>query len=148
MIREMKSSDLDIICEIENDLFSSPWKREDFRYQIEDNEFSHDFVLSNNDEIIGYVGLWILFEHAQITTLGVAKKYQGRGLSKKLMDYIIKKAEEFGCEDISLEVRVSNSTAISLYEKYGFIRINIRKSYYINPVEDAYLMMKPLGGML
>lgn len=148
MIREMKISDLDFVCKLENELFSSPWKREDFRYQIEDNEFSHDYVLIENDEIVGYIGMWILFEHAQITTLGIDKKHQGKGLSKQLMNHAIQRAGEFGCEDIALEVRISNSIAINLYKKYGFIQINIRKSYYVNPIEDAYLMMKPLGGTL
>ena len=64
------------------------------------------------------------------------------------MNHVIRMAEENGCEDISLEVRISNKKAINLYEKYGFIQINVRKSYYANPIEDAYLMMKPLGGML
>ena len=148
MIREMKIEDLNFVFELEKELFTSPWKKEDFRYQIEDNEFSHDFVLIENGEIVGYIGFLVLFEHAQITTIGIAKKVQGKGLSKLLMDHVIEIAEKCGCEDISLEVRISNDRAISLYEKYGFIQINIRKGYYINPIEDAYLMMKPLGGLL
>lgn len=148
MIREMVTSDLDEIVKMENELFSSPWKKEDFRYQVEENEFSHDYVLETEGEIIGYVGFWTLFEHAQITTLGVARKYQGKGFSKLLMEKALAVACELGCEDMSLEVRVSNTRAIGLYEKYGFIQINVRKSYYENPIEDAYLMMKPLGGLL
>ena len=62
------------------------------------------------------------------------------------MDKIISVANESKCENITLEVRVSNVAAISLYKKYGFIIANIRKSYYSDNHEDAYLMIKPLGG--
>ena len=64
------------------------------------------------------------------------------------MDHLINCAAEKGCEMISLEVRVSNAPALTCYKKYGFEIINIRKSYYQDNHEDAYLMMKPIGGNL
>ena len=51
------------------------------------------------------------------------------------------------CDTMSLEVRVSNDKAIALYKKNGFITVNTRKGYYQDNHEDAYLMVKPLGGM-
>ena len=65
-----------------------------------------------------------------------------------MMNYIVEQAELNGCENVSLEVRVSNDKAIKLYEKNGFININTRKNYYDDNHEDAYLMVKPLGGNL
>lgn len=146
MIRKMKLSDLDQIMMIENDLFTSPWKKSDYEYEIKSNPYSKYYVLEENSVIIGYIGIWIIFDIAQITTIGVSKDYQGNGLSNILINKAIEEANSANCDNISLEVRVSNDVAISLYKKHGFINVNTRKAYYSDNFEDAYLMVKPLGG--
>ncbi|MEG0277500.1 MAG: GNAT family N-acetyltransferase, partial [Coprobacillus sp.] len=72
---------------------------------------------------------------------------QRQGYAKILMDEMIQFAFEEGCNVMSLEVRVSNQSAISLYEKCGFINQAIRKNYYQDNHEDAYLMVKGLEGL-
>ena len=149
MIREMTLNDLDVICEMELRLFSSPWSRKDYETELKENPFSHLYVAENEDgTIVGYAGVWTTFDQAQITTIGVDKPYRRQHWASQLMDKLLQVSAENDCEVISLEVRVSNEAAMSCYKKYGFDIINIRKSYYQDNHEDAYLMMRPVGGSL
>ena len=139
LLRAMAVNDLDQIIVLEHQLFSSPWSKEDYLYELSSNPYAKYYVLED-DKIIGYVGMWITYETAQITTIGIAKERQGQGLSKLLMNKV--DGETRDCEAITLEVRVSNTRAIRLYESYGFLKEAIRKDYYLDNHEDAYLMMK------
>ncbi|MFQ8706866.1 MAG: ribosomal protein S18-alanine N-acetyltransferase [Thomasclavelia sp.] len=144
LIRRMDWSDIDMIVALEHELFSSPWDRDAFEYELGKNAFSSILVLEENGEILGYIGMWLLGDQTQITTLGVKKKFQGNGYAKILMDKCIEVTKNLGYRNINLEVRVSNQKAINLYEKCGFKIITIRKNYYQNNHEDAYLMIKKM----
>ncbi|MCI5773188.1 MAG: ribosomal protein S18-alanine N-acetyltransferase [Erysipelotrichaceae bacterium] len=148
MIRKMTKDDLMTICKLEAKLFTPPWQMKDFLYELTENPYSQYFVYIIDDQVVGYIGLWLIFEQAQITTLGVDEAFQKQGIGSKLLDHAIMQANEALCEIMSLEVRVSNHKAIGLYEKKGFETVNIRKGYYQDNHEDAYLMIKPLGGNL
>lgn len=144
-IREMKSDDLKRVVELENVLFLSPWKEEDFLHEIKENPMAGYYVFEKENAIIGYIGLWFLGDQCQITTIATDQKYQGHGYASQLMEYAIEKSEELHYQNVNLEVRVSNSKAIGLYEKFGFKNVALRKRYYSNG-EDAYLMIKELEG--
>lgn len=145
MIRDMKLSDLDQVMEIEKEAFNEHWKKEDFIYEIQENEFSTMLVYEENNQILGMIGYYILFDDAQITTLAVRKKCKGNHLGTNLMEEMIEDCNEKKCSVLSLEVRVGNTPAIQLYKKFGFVEMNIRKGYYEDG-EDALFMMKALGG--
>lgn len=146
MIRRMKKEDLAAVFNLECALFpKGAWTQQAFTYELHDNPFAQLYVWEENGEIIGYCDLWILYEQAQIANLAVAKKWQGKGYGQKLMNHMIQKAVAADCETISLEVRVSNKAALRLYTAAGFCTANIRKHYYEDG-ENAYLMVKPLGG--
>lgn len=146
LIRAMDIDDLDRIVELEQLLFTSSWNKSDFLYEILENQFSFNFVLENDDIIVGYVGVWLIYEQSQITTIGIDPHYQRRGYGTELMRAMIDLASQHGCEVMSLEVRVSNELAILLYESLGFEKQAIRKDYYQDNHEDAYLMIKRLEG--
>ncbi len=146
MIRRMEERDLKRITELEEELFpADPWQENNFLYEMNENPYARLSVYEEDGKIAGYSDLWIMFEQAQIANLAVAEGCQGRGIGRALMAHCLREAEEAGCEIISLEVRVSNARAISLYQKSGFIRTAVRKGYYENG-EDADLMVRPLGG--
>ena len=88
--------------------------------------------------------MWNLGDQTQITTLGVAKKHQGHGYSKVLMNKCIEISSYLGYDNINLEVRVSNQRAINLYQSCGFKIVAVRKDYYQDTHEDAYLMIKEM----
>ncbi len=132
-------SDFDRIMLIETQAFVEPYTKDLYLYDFLNHPYSEYYKLVLNEEIIGFFGLWIIFEDAQITTLAVDPSYQGLGYGNVIMDFIISYIREKGCQNITLEVRISNIQAIHLYEKYHFEAIALRKHYYENG-EDAYLM--------
>lgn len=93
--------------------------------------------------IIGFAGMWILLDEAHVTTIGVAPEYRGRGLGEMLLLDLFEEAMRRGAEWVTLEVRVSNDSAQALYSKYGFTRQGIRRRYYSDNGEDAYIMWSP-----
>lgn len=138
MIRLMEVNDISQVIKLEKILFSPGWSENHFKAELTENIFSNLYVLEIEKEIVGYVGFWILFETAQITTLAVAPHYQKQGYGKQLLQYAIQKIKAADCESITLEVRVSNQAAQKLYTDCGFSELGIRKNYYGN--EDAILM--------
>ena len=141
-IRKMSVGDLHVVEEMERILFSSPWSYEDFLYELNENAFSHNFVVEDHNEIVGYVGLWIMYDQSQITTIGVHPSYQRKGIGSMMMKKMIEESLAHQCLNMSLEVRVSNDKAISLYKKYGFEICAVRENYYNG--DDGYLMKKDL----
>ncbi len=142
VIRTMTLTDLDDVIKIEQLCYSPPWKKEHFIHEIH-SPVSFPFVVTVNGLLAGYLCLMSLFEEAQIMNITVADQYRGRGLAHILIDFAIKTATEKGADNLVLEVRESNTAAISLYEKNGFIRYFVRKKYY-EGLEDAILMEKSL----
>lgn len=147
MIREMRKEDLPEIARLEEQLFpDGPWSETEFLYEMNDNPFSFLYVYEEDGAVRGYIDWWITYEQAQLANIAVAKEAWGRGIGSVLLNYCIENAVKSGCENLSLEVRVSNERAKRLYEKNGFIKAAIRRNYYENG-EDAELMIKPLGGL-
>ena len=144
-ILELLNEDIDAILPLENELYHKPWKKKDYEYELNDNPFAYYLKLIDKDsnEIMGFIGFWIKFEQAEITKVSIAKKYQGYKLSKLLMADAENRIRLAECENITLEVRVSNVIAINLYKSCGFNIVATRKKYYENG-EDAYLMLKEL----
>jgi ribosomal-protein-alanine N-acetyltransferase len=141
MIRRMTVDDISRVSEIEADIFSSAWSAADFRYEITENPFGYYCVWEQAGKISGYIGLWILYEQAQITTLGVAREYRRQGIAKELLLHGIAHAFENDVTTLSLEVRISNTAAITLYTNAGFTTVGRRADYYQDNHEDAYLMI-------
>ena len=90
--------------------------------------------------ILGYVGMWFMAEEAHITAIAVRGKWRGKGLGELLLIGSIEVAMERPSQVVSLEVRVSNVVAQTLYEKYGFARAGTRRRYYTDNNEDAVIM--------
>lgn len=94
--------------------------------------------------VMGYAGMWILAgSDAHITTIAVHPLYRGRGIGELLLVRCIEHALETGAERMTLEVRVSNSVAKKLYEKYRFEVQGRRPRYYSDNGEDADIMTTP-----
>jgi ribosomal-protein-alanine N-acetyltransferase len=90
--------------------------------------------------ILGFAGMWLMFDEAHITTIGVKKTMRGRGLGELMLVHLIDQAREMGAKRLTLEVRVSNHVAQELYRKYTFKEEGVRKRYYSDDGEDALIM--------
>jgi ribosomal-protein-alanine N-acetyltransferase len=95
------------------------------------------------DPIVGFAGMWVLFDEAHVTTIGVQPRHRGKGLGELLLVTLFEEAARRGAEWLTLEVRVSNEAAQALYRKYGFTRQGVRRRYYSDNGEDAYIMWSP-----
>lgn len=95
------------------------------------------------DPIVGFAGMWILYDESHVTTIGVAPEHRGRGLGELLLVHLYDEGLRRRAEWLTLEVRVSNAPAQALYEKYGFTRQGVRRHYYSDNGEDAYIMWSP-----
>lgn len=140
VVRFMTIADIDRVMEVEREAFTAPWDESIFHYELQNNRFAHYIVMEYNKEIIGHCGMWIMMSDAQITNIAIHPNYQGQGLGEKLLQDVFTYLKNFHVERLSLEVRVSNLSAQRLYEKMGFQKGGIRKSYYEDNFEDAIVM--------
>lgn len=138
--RFMEEKDIDQVLEIEHLSFATPWSREAFYNELHNNKFAIYIVLEMEQKIIGYCGVWIVVDEAHITNVAILPEYRGKKLGDALMGKLIEVAREKGAKTMTLEVRVSNIIAQSLYRKYGFQNGGIRKNYYSDNQEDALVM--------
>lgn len=138
-IEKMTLKHIDDVMEIENILYSDPWSRKSFLYEVIANQFSMPKVLLINNMIIGYVIIWTIFEEFHIANIAIHPDYQNQGFGTFLLSEILK--EDKGLEYAILEVRETNLPAIHLYEKFGFTKISKRYRYYSNG-ENAIVMRK------
>lgn len=128
------------IAQLEKECFSTPWSEN----TIED-AFEHGtkfFVAQKNNEVLGYLGISVVLDEGYITNVAVFPKTRRLGVASKLLEYLIDFAKKNRLSFISLEVRESNLSAISLYKKFGFENSGLRKNFYENPKENAIIMTK------
>lgn len=140
MIRQMQIEDLDEIMVLEKLCFSAPWTREAFIKEITVNTLAHYLVIVEEGKIAGYGGVWYIMDEGHITNIAIAPNFRRRGLGLKLVEEMINKAIEHHMEHMTLEVRISNVSAIGLYEQIGFTTAGIRPKYYTDNQEDARIM--------
>lgn len=95
------------------------------------------YTLIEDDKEIGYIETIPNLDILEITDVLIYPEYRGKGKSKELLSFVINSNNDK--EKILLEVSVNNKVAISLYEKFGFKTINIRKKYY-KDLSDALIM--------
>lgn len=136
----MVRKDIEEVYQIECQSFSSPWSKESLYYELEQNLFAKYFVVELDGNVVGYCGLWVIMDDAQITNIAVHPKYRGMKIGENLLRFTIQLSREMKAKRLSLEVRVSNHIAQSLYKKVGFSPGGIRKRYYTDNQEDALVM--------
>ncbi|MDI9231380.1 ribosomal protein S18-alanine N-acetyltransferase [Staphylococcus caprae] len=138
-IRKMNVEDVPQVFDIERESFNdSSWTIDAFYHEIEHNQFANYFVIEYDDKIIGYLGLWIVIDQAQITTVAIKEQFRGYGLGQLLLKYV-KNYASHTCEVMSLEVRLDNEVAQHVYKNLGFQYGGKRKNYY-GEGEDALVM--------
>ncbi len=136
---KMNESHINEVYEIEKNTFPKPWSKEAFTNELS-NKLATYYVGVFEGEVVAYGGLWVVSDSANITNIAVAEEYKKMGIGKNLVLKLIDCAKENKCIGVTLEVRVSNNIAISLYESIGFKVEGKRKKFYSDNNEDAYVM--------
>ncbi|REI00878.1 ribosomal-protein-alanine N-acetyltransferase [Staphylococcus felis] len=135
----MSVEDVPAVTDIERVSFmGSSWTIDAFYHEILENNFAHYFIMEYENKVIGYCGIWIVVDQAQITTIAIEPNYRGLGLGQLMLKYVMNFASVVATL-MSLEVRVENHTAQHVYEKLGFEYGGRRKNYY-GDGEDALVM--------
>lgn len=142
-IRELQESDIEEVKKIEAEAFPSPWSRQTFVKEI-NNDFAYYLVGRLKGQIVAYIGCWLLEEQIHITTLATKVEYRKNGLATEILQELLAQAKELDKKKASLEVRISNKRAQHLYIKEGFFKIAKKRSYYKDNGEDAILMWKQI----
>lgn len=142
--RLMNLHDIDAIVDIEREAFTAPWSAEAFRNELTHNLFAKYMVMESDEDVIGYGGMWLIIDEAHVTNIAVRAEYQGKGYGKSLLREMMRTAFFLGARRMTLEVRVSNERAQSLYRKMGFVPSGVRPAYYSDNLEDALIMWAEL----
>lgn len=137
-IAPVQQLDLPSIAAIEAECFSDPWTLQAFENELNVNRLALYLVARLNDQVIGYIGSWLIIDEVHITTLAVKKEFRRCGIARLLLADLIRRTRCMGACYITLEVRPSNKAARAFYEKQNFAVNGCRKLYYRD--EDALIM--------
>jgi len=143
----MTVRDVDAVMVIERASFTAPWSRNAFMGELTENHFARYQVLQRGHAVIGYGGMWVIIDEAHVTNIAVLPAFRGQGLGERLLRQLMADAMACGARKMTLEVRVSNDTAKSLYRKLGFQEGGIRRGYYTDNHEDAIVMFMDLPAL-
>lgn len=138
---KMRRRHLRRVLAIEARVYPRPWSASLFLSELSQRTTRTYIVAKHEGEVVGYSGMMFTGREAHVTNIAVDPDFHGRKVGTRLLLYIITEAVARGAEILSLEVRVSNDVAQSMYEKFGFSAVSIRKGYYIETNEDALVMV-------
>lgn len=153
-VRNATLGDIDKVIEINLVSLPEHYPRSFFVELLEDWSKAFYVAETPEGEIVGYVMCRVetkpgffrkfLVKSGHIVSIAVLEKHRQKGLGYALMAYAMKSLyEDYKCSETYLEVRVSNTPAVKLYEKLGYRVVKVEKSYYLDG-EDAYVMARRL----
>lgn len=140
-ILPMRKRDLAQVMAIEQEVFPEPWSRKVFVSELAQRRGREYRVGKVARAVVGYFGLMLVEDEAHVSTIAVASSFQHQGIATLFMLESVRLARENGVKRVTLEVAVSNERAMSLYRRFGFAPVGVRKGYYQATGEDAYLMV-------
>ena len=141
-VRPMTLDDLDGVMAVEQESFLTPWSRSAFEEELVKNRLARYLVALDADSIVGYAGTWLVINEAHVTNVAVHAGRRREGIGRLLMEALMQMARDAGMESMTLEVRVSNEAAKTLYQQLGFVSAGIRKNYYSETKEDALILWR------
>ena len=140
LIRRMRLEDVPAVHEIDMLSFSLPWPERSFRYELTQNPASRGWVAELDGQITAMLVLWLIMDEAHIATIAVHPDFRRQGIGEIILLHALRAAQAEGARRAFLEVRAGNTAAQSMYKKYGFEVAGVRRGYYKDNNEDAFLM--------
>lgn len=151
VLREMRWWDLEPVLALEHVLFpEDAWSAGMFWSELahaRGPQATRRYVVAEADgKIVGYAGLAAAGGLGDVQTIAVARDQWGTGLGSRLLTDLLQHATAFECDEVLLEVRVDNTRAQKLYERFGFEPIGFRRGYYQPGNADALVMRLHVQG--
>lgn len=138
-IRRMRLEDAQAVHAIEAATFARPWSLDAFVQEMTKNACARYLVAVDHEKIVGFAGAWIVLDEAHVTNIAVSAEYRGQGIGRNLTAALMQYAANLGVVYTTLEVRRSNEVAQKLYQSLNFEYVGVRKRYYEDNGEDAFL---------
>jgi ribosomal-protein-alanine N-acetyltransferase len=139
-ITPMRRRHLRGVLRIEQQVYPRPWTFGLFVGEISQRASRVYLVARVGSEVVGYAGMFRAVDDGHITTIAVDPAWQRRGIATRMLLALARAAVDRGCRNLTLEVRMSNSGAQALYQRFGFVPAGVRKGYYPETGEDALVM--------
>ena len=137
-ISKMKKNEIDDIINIQLNSNNNILSKSSILNDLEGNNAIY-FVAKIDNKVVGYIAANLLYDHIDILSILVNNEYVRKGIASTLLSALLDYAIYINMHDILLEVRTTNIPAQKLYEKFNFVKINIRKNYYSDNLEDAII---------
>lgn len=122
--------------------FDNFWTYQILKEELESENSSY-LIARMNDEIIGFAGIKVVLDEADIMNIVIKKNYRNQGIGTLLLENLISLAKRLNLKSLSLEVSEKNLPAIHLYQKFGFESLGVRKNYYQD--KNGIIMTKKLN---
>ena len=140
-VTQMKAFHVPQVAELERICFADPWSEKSIASELE-NRWAYWLVAVEGETVVGYIGSQSTIDETDVMNIAVRPDCRRRGIAENLIEGLITELKKRGSQALMLEVRASNTPAIALYEKLGFLQVGCRKNYYRNPKEDALILRK------
>lgn len=138
-VEGLKEAHIPQIAAMERACFTDPWSESALGDEL-NSPLARYFVCTQEGQVLGYIGTRMVLDECQVANVAVSPSCRREGVASFLMEAMLAFCRREGMNLVTLEVRVSNSAAQALYEKFGFQKTGIRPGYYQSPPEDALLM--------
>lgn len=139
-LRPLMREDAPTLAQLEQLCFSAPRSQAQLEREAENPLGRFVVAVLDTGAIAGYAGMQCICDEAYVENIAVFPAYRGQGIGRALTCRLIDTAREEACAFLTLEVRPSNTAAVSLYESLGFRAVGRRKNFYTQPTEDGLLM--------
>jgi ribosomal-protein-alanine N-acetyltransferase len=133
---------LEPVVKLDRACFGGLWTKGAYEREIDSPNSLLLALITPEEKLIGMGCFWAIVEEAHLTLLGIDPNYRRQGWGELLLCQLLQAAIAWPLERATLEVRVSNTAAIALYQKLGFQVAGRRKDYYPVPPEDALILWR------
>ena len=141
-LRRLHLADLDAIEKIERASYPTPWSRSMFASELAKQSSPSIAAVDEGGDLVGYLVLSRYVDAWHVMNVAVNPSHRRLGIASAMLQRLFEDTREDADRGYTLEVRVSNSAAISLYERFGFVSRGVRRGYYTDNREDAVIMWR------
>jgi ribosomal-protein-alanine N-acetyltransferase len=136
----MRRRHLPAVLRIEGKVYPRPWSAGLFLSELAQRNSRAYFVARTQGRVVGYAGVMILGDEGHVTNIAVDPGYHRHKIGTRLMLALVDASRERKVRSMTLEVRRANVGAQTMYKRFGFETVGVRRGYYVETGEDAYIM--------